>query len=83
MGGASRFHRNISVSQDRNEKRRKGTLLCSRKYLVWKKTLWVGGDVGGEGVSRFPSKFSRLTVSKKIRRGTLLCFKSFLIWQNF
>ncbi len=49
MGGASRFHRKNSVSQDRNEKRRKGTLLCSRKYLVWKKTLWVGGDVGGGG----------------------------------
>ena len=48
-GGASRFHRNISVSQDRNEKRRKGTLLCFRKYLVWKKILWVGGDGGGGG----------------------------------
>ncbi len=52
---------------------------------IWygKKLYGSEGMWGGEGVSRFPSKFSRLTVSKKIRRGTLLCFKSFLIWQNF
>ncbi len=40
------------------------------------------GCGGEEGVSRFPSKFSRLTVSKKTRRVTLLCFKSFLIFQK-
>ena len=79
-GVASLFHRNTSVSQDRKKKRRKGTLLCFRIFLLWKKSLWVGGD--GRGITFSVEDF--LTDNfEKIRRGTLLCFKKFLVWQNF
>ena len=43
-GGASQFCRKFFVSQDRNEKLCKGTLLFSRKFLVSKKYYgWEGG----------------------------------------
>ncbi len=67
-GGASRFHRKISVSQDRNEKRRRGTLLCFRKYLVWKKLygseVLGGGGVGGGGITSSVETFKAHSVEK-------------------
>ena len=50
--GASWFSRKSFVSQDRNDKPGKGTLLFSRKFLVSKNFLWVRGE---RGVSRFCS----------------------------
>ena len=48
-GGASRFGRKFFVSQDQNEKLRRGTLLCFRKILVSKNFI----DKRGGGIAIF------------------------------
>ena len=64
-GGVSLFCRNVPVSQDRNKKCRKGTLLCSRKFLVWKKMFMGKRGWGGGDYHVFRRIFFWLTVSKK------------------
>ena len=46
-GGASRFCRKCFYLTG-PKKFRQGTILCFRKFLIWKKILWIRG-----GVSRF------------------------------
>ena len=82
-GGSSQFYRIFFVSQDRNEKRRKGTLLCFRKILVWKKKFMGKRGWGGGGLSRFPSKFFWLKVSKKIVGETFCVSKTFWYGKKF
>ena len=65
------------VSQDRNGKLCKGTLLFSGSFLVSKKNLWIRG-----GISRFSIKNLLSHSTEKLRRGTLLCSRKILVSKN-
>ena len=60
------------VSQDRNEKLCKGTLLFSRKFLVSKKKLWIRG-----AYHDFQPKFLCLTLSKNFVKKSYCFLKNF------
>ena len=64
------FRRKFFVSQDRNEKLRKGALLFSRKFLVWKNFM----DNWGGGVSRFFVDFF-VSQCRKTAEGNLSVFQ--------
>ena len=66
--GISRFSIENLLSHN-TKKRRRGTLLCFTKFVVWKKFMDNTG--GGGVVSRFSVKFFSHTADK-FRSGTLL-----------
>ena len=70
--GITIFHRKISVQHCR--KFSWGTILCFRKFLLWKK-FWKREW----GYHVFPSELFCLTVPK-IFVGRPFCFKKFLVW---
>ena len=60
------------VSQDRNEKLCKGTLLFFRKFSGNEKNLWIRG-----GLSRFSVEIFMSHSAEKFSRGTLQCVTNF------
>ena len=64
----------LFVSQDRNEKLCKGTLLFSGNFLVSKKKLWMRG-----GISRFSVEFFMSHDAENFRKGILLFLRKFLV----
>ena len=68
---------NIFVSQDRNEKLCKGTLLFSGNFLVSKK-IWVR-----RGVSRFSVEIFTSHSAENFRKGILLFLRKFLVSKIF
>ena len=65
------------VSQNRNGKLCKGTLLFSGSFLVSKKKLWIRG-----GISRFSIENLLSHSTEKLCRGTLLCSRKILVSKN-
>ena len=55
-----------------------GTLLCFRKFLVWKKNM----DRRGGGITNFQRKFF-VSQCHKNSWGTLQCFRQFGVSKNF
>ena len=66
------------LSQDRNGKLCKGTLLFSRKFLVSKKNLWMRG-----GISRFSVEIFVSHSAEKFCKGILLFLRKFLVSKSF
>ena len=66
------------VSQDRNEKLCKGTLLFSGNFLVSKKVLWIRG-----GLSRFSVEISMSHSAENFCKGILLFLRKFLGSKSF
>ena len=77
-GGPSRFCQNFFVSQDRNEKLCKRTLLFSGNFLVSKKFMDQRGGVSIFSVEKFLSRSA-----ENIRRGTLRCITKIRVAKNF
>ena len=63
----------LFVSQHRNEKLCKGTLLFSGNFLVSKKKLWIR-----RGISRFSVEIFMSHTAENFRRGILLFLRKFL-----
>ena len=77
-GGGITILSKFFVSQDRNEKLCKGTLLFCRKFLVSQKKLWIRG-----GKSRFSVEIFMSHSAKKFREGSLLSLRKFLVSKSF
>ena len=68
----------LFVSQDRNEKLCKGTLLFSRKFLVSKKNLRIR-----RGISQFSVEIFVSHSAEKFRKGIFLFLRKFLVSKSF
>ena len=68
----------IFVSQDRNEKLCKGSLLFSGNFLVSKKNLWKRG-----GLSRFSVEIFMSHSAENFRKRILLFLRNFLVSKSF
>ena len=68
----------FSVSQDRNEKLCKGTLLFSRKFLVSKKFMDKR-----DKILRFSVEIFMSHSAEKFRKGILLFLRNFLVSKSF
>ena len=68
----------LFVSQDRNEKLGKGTLLLSGNFLLSKKNLWTRG-----GISRFSVKIFMSHSAENFRKEILLFLRNFLVSKSF
>ena len=77
MGGITIFRRKAFVSQYRNHKFCKGTLLFSRKFRVSKKFMRK------RGISRFSIEKLVSHSTNKLRRETILCFTKILVLKSF
>ena len=76
-GGITIFRRKAFVSQYRNHKLCKGTLLISRKFRVSKKFMRK------RGISRFSIEKLVSHSTNKLRRETILCFTKNLVSKTF
>ena len=66
------------ISQDRNEKLCKGTLLFSGNFLVSKKKLWIRG-----GLSQFLVEIFMSHSAENFREGIRLFLRKFLVSRSF
>ena len=71
----SSLEKSLSHSADKIRRR---TILCFRKFLVGKNSLWIRG-----GISQFSVEIFMSHSAENFSEGILLFLREFLVWKSF